>query len=195
MIEDLFFNIESFGYWFAPAATQSVPWVIAGLWLLFIAEQIRLIELPNLRPRGDLTGIVTSILAHGSIRHIVGNSIGLAIFLSLYLVFSNQDYTGIAIMALAASGTAWLIGASSSQSRGASGVVYALAGWWLVYCVVAGQLGWFVLSSVALISRGFFDAMGLWNSPENRVDVVGHFTGFAAGVGYALWSFHKAGRI
>ena len=192
MLEDLFFDIERLGY---PSELQGVPWVISILWVLFFAEKVRLIDLPNLRPRGDVIGIVTTHFGHGNLPHIISNSIGLAIFLSLYLVFSEADYAGIAIMALAASGVYWLIGRGNVQTRGASAVVYALAAWWLVYCVVAGQLGWFVLSAVILISRGFFDAMDLSVAKDTHVDVFGHFLGFASGIGWALWSFHKAGRI
>ncbi len=192
MVEGLFFNIESLGY---PIEMQATPWAIALLWALFLAECVGVISLPNLQPRGHLIGVVTCHFGHGSLAHLISNSIALATFLSLYLIFSGEDFMGLAVMSLIASSVYWLIGPGNVQTRGASIALYALGGWWLVYCVVSGFIGWFITSSIVLIAIGFFDAMDVTVARHTRVDVFGHFLGFAAGISWALWSFHKAGRI
>jgi membrane associated rhomboid family serine protease len=84
-----------------------------------------------------LRGLLFAPFLHGSLTHIVSNSIPFLILGWLVILRDPRHFLPVTLIAMIGSGlTAWLVGAPGSVHIGASGVIFGylgflmLAGWW-----------------------------------------------------------------
>jgi len=184
MLSDLFLDIGALGL---PGELQPMIWAVAALWLAFLLEKIGLVAIPNLQARGDIVGIITSSFGHANLAHLLSNSIGLVILMSLFLLATPSPWGGLAVFVLGSGALYWIFGPSRVQVRGASDVVYALAGWWVVFSLATGRVTGFAVVTFGMFVYGLFEAMHPFHD-QGGVSATGHFYGFLAG---GVWSAHS----
>jgi membrane associated rhomboid family serine protease len=179
-----------------------VRW-LALLWVAFVVDvllratcHIDLRLLLGLRPRDPwgLIGIVCAPLLHGSIEHLLSNSVAL-LLLGLISCSYGRTLTGIAIgYGWAWSGMlAWLIGQGGTVHIGASGLVFALIG----FLIANGLFRKGCLPIVIAIATLILYGAALWSilpgpsdGPLQPLSWEMHMGGFIGGI-LASWSVRR----
>lgn len=155
------------------------------LWVLVIVDWLFGLQLAEwgLRPRElrGLIGILTMPWLHAGFGHVASNTLPLAILLA-FLPASTSRSLGIAVLIALLTGLLlWLFGRSHHVHVGASGLVYGLAG----YFIVRGVVTWHFRSMVvALLVLFFFGGSLFWGVlpiGNQGVSWDGHLCGFLAG--------------
>ncbi|PID99926.1 MAG: rhomboid family intramembrane serine protease [Thiothrix nivea] len=111
---------------------------IATIWGVFLLDQFLPLESFGLIPRSfsGLTGIIAMPFLHGSLGHIMSNTVPL-IVLMLLLAGSKANSRLIMVAIIILGGVLlWLFGRGASLHIGASGLVFGLA----VFLMVSGFL-------------------------------------------------------
>ncbi len=118
------------------AAPLGVSWLTLGANTVLGGALTRFGVVP--RTVDGLRGILFAPFLHGSLAHLVANSVSLLILGWLVLVFGGrrQFYWVSAAAALGSGLCAWLLGASGSVHIGASGVIFGYLGYLMLS-------GWF----------------------------------------------------
>jgi membrane associated rhomboid family serine protease len=132
---------------------------LAAMWIMFIATWLTHGALLSLGiiPRSliGLRGIFFAPLLHGSLAHIIANSVPFAILGWLVMLRDARHFTYVTFASMIASGgLAWLIGASGSIHVGASGIVFGYLGFLIFAGWYARSLGSIVLSILAVFFWG-----------------------------------------
>ncbi|MFZ1389536.1 MAG: rhomboid family intramembrane serine protease [Thiolinea sp.] len=120
---------------------QELPAVLVfvGLiWLVFLLDRFLPLEQFGLIPRNapHIVGIVTMPFLHGSLQHIMSNTVPLLILLTLLAGSRANSRTIVLIIVLLGGALLWLFGRGSALHIGASGLVFGLA----VFLIVSGLL-------------------------------------------------------
>jgi membrane associated rhomboid family serine protease len=157
-------------------------------WLIFLLEFSLDISFSEygLRPR-DLSqwfGIITMPFLHGDIQHILANSISFMILGTMVFYFYSQNSISIFIWSFFLTGIlTWLIGRGNIHI-GASGMVYAFAGYLFTAGVISKNMRLMAISLVVVFLYGSM----IWGIfPQNtNISWEGHLSGFAAGIGLAF---------
>jgi membrane associated rhomboid family serine protease len=111
---------------------------IAAIWLIFLLDRFLPLEKFGLIPRDGegLFGIIAMTFLHADFQHIMGNTVPLAVLLSL-LAGSQADSRKIVAFIIVLGGVLlWVFGRSNSIHIGASLLVFGLA----TFLVVSGLL-------------------------------------------------------
>ncbi len=153
-----------------------IIWGSYFLSFLFPLQQFGLIP----RSISGLPGIVFAPFLHGSLSHLIGNSISFTIFaLVLALLEGNKMFSKMVLMLLIGGALTWLMGRSAIHI-GASGLIFSL----FAYLLFAG---WFskkikyIVVSIGLIF--FYSGMIFGVLPSTPgISWEGHLFGFIAGV-------------
>ena len=159
--------------------------MLAAMWLVFFASVLTggaLISL-GVIPRNviGLRGILFAPFLHGSLQHLLANSIPFLILGWLVMLRDSRHFTVVTAAAMVGSGgLAWLIGAPGSVHIGASGVIFGYLGFLIMS-------GWYVrsLASVALsvLVTLVFGTLIMGVVPGNAgISWQAHLGGFIAGV-------------
>lgn len=167
------------------------------MWLVFTVQFYSGIHLAGfgVRPRTvfGLTGIFFGPLIHGDLLHILSNTIPL-LFLSVVLFFF---YGPLARPVFLASyffpmATAWLIGKTGTLHIGASGLVYSLVTYLIVFGVFSKRSVAVVISlAIAALYGGIYSS-GLIPT-ELPISWEAHVGGVITGLTCALfWHFRKS---
>lgn len=184
--------------------------LIAVLWGVFLASYIPYLDVNRwfaLYPRqmtGAL-GIATMPLVHGSLVHIVSNTIPLVVMLLTLVTLQPKRWVHVvALITLISGGLTWLLASSNQQIVGASALVLGLVtfliapgffvvAWWLwnrfratsqpypfsirlVPLVVSAVIGFFCLDNIFFNLVPVFPSMG-----GQSVSYTAHWCGAAAG--------------
>lgn len=120
---------------------QELPAVLVfvGLiWLVFLLDRFLPLEQFGLIPRNapHTIGIVAMPFLHGSLQHIMSNTVPLLILLTLLAGSRANSRTIVLIIVLLGGALLWLFGRGSALHIGASGLVFGLA----VFLIVSGLL-------------------------------------------------------
>jgi membrane associated rhomboid family serine protease len=168
------------------------------LWvILFIELIIPFIKELGIRPREffGLIGIFTSPFIHDNIFHLIANTTGLIVLgtIFMYLAGKRAIYILLSIIILGGIGT-WLIGRSGSNHIGASGIVYGLLGFLLLFGIFKKSAGTILISILVFLLYGgaLWGVFPMVGGPA--VSWEGHLCGFAAGT-LVAWSESRMGRV
>lgn len=166
---------------------------VVVLWAIFIVDALFGLRLARfgLRPGSlsGLTGILSAPLLHGSIQHILSNSLPLLISLTatLYL-YPTSSLRVIPLIWLGSGGLAWFIGRPSLHI-GASGLIYGL----LAYVFVGGILRRDMRSVAVALMVGIMHGSMIWGVLPVRpnmsweMHLAGALTGVLLAFVYRKW--------
>lgn len=141
----------------------------------------------GIRPRQmmGLLGIISSPFLHGSLLHLIGNTIPFAVMGAVLAFFYKQDFIDVLIGVTLLTGfCTWVLGTSNSNHIGASGVVFGLAG----FIMGAGFFTKkFVPMSIAIVVVVYYGLPLLTGLIPTRAGIsyLGHWMGLLAGIGMA----------
>lgn len=132
------------------------------------------------RSVSGLPGIITMHFLHGSLGHLLSNSVPLLILLML-LVLAREDAIRIAIViAIVAAGLLWLVGRSATHI-GASVLVFGLIAFLIASGFVEKRFFVILISFVVLFLFGGSLLWGIVPSLGGKVSWEGHLCGAIAG--------------
>lgn len=141
------------------------------------------------RTAHGLIGIVASPFLHGSIFHLIGNTVPLIVLGMLLVSFYDRIALGvIAFIVLAGGGMVWLM-ARKANHIGASGVIYGMAGFLIAYGLLKKNITSILVAAGVIFLYGGSMVGGLL--PFNSfISWEGHLFGAIAGV-LAAFAYSK----
>lgn len=165
---------------------QSTFIFIGICWGIYFLSFVTSINSFGIIPRElyGLLGILLSPFLHGSLGHLIANSVGLLIFGSALAVLEKNFFTtiiGIIIMG----GTGTWVFARSANHIGASGLIFGLFGYLLFLGYYQKKAKFILVSAITLLGYGTMIFGILPGTPG--VSWEGHLFGFLAGVASAKW--------
>ena len=155
---------------------------LALMWIIFIASWMTggTLLMLGVIPRTaiGLRGIIFAPFLHGSLHHLLANSIPFAVLGWLVMLRDSRHFVPVTVAAMIASGMmAWLFGAAGSVHIGASGVIFGYLGFLILSGWYARSMFSIVLSIVVTL---------LWG---------GLILGVMPGVAGISWQAHLGGFI
>lgn len=159
---------------------------IAVIWIVFALDTFLPLESYGLVPRtlSGLTGIVTMPFLHGDFKHLLGNTIPLAVTMML-LAGSRANSGAIVVLIALLSGVGlWLFGRTALHI-GASGVVFGLIAFHICAGIFEKRLQSVVLSVVVGLLYASTILQGIVPFQQG-VSWEGHLIGAIAGAFVAL---------
>lgn len=157
-------------------------WLIKAVEIAFSIPFTRFGILP-LQVEG-LKGIIFSPLIHGSIKHLISNSVPLFLLGSALFYYYKPKATEIFILAWVLTGFwVWLFARGSAYHIGASGVVYALAAFHFVSGIIRREPKLIAFTLLVTFLYGSF-VWGIFPgfSLEERISWESHLMGAVAGI-------------
>lgn len=167
---------------------------IASIWIVYIFDQFLPLESFGLRPRSvfGAVGIVGMTFLHGSLSHIVSNTVPL-ITLLLILVGSRANSAFIVILITLIGGLLlWILG-SANLHIGASLLVFGLIGFLLINgFFFERKVSTILISIFVFVSYSGTVLIGVIPS-QRGISWDGHLCGFIAGV-IVAYIFSRSSR-
>jgi membrane associated rhomboid family serine protease len=164
-------------------------------WLVFAANSLLFgghLNQYGIRPRhlGSLPGIICAPFLHGSLNHLVANTVPLLILGGILCARSRSEFAAIAAGGtLLSGGLTWLF-ARDAIHIGASGLIFCFFGYLASLAVFRRTFGTLVLSAVCILAYG-----GLLRGilpAANGVSWEGHIAGLVSGIALAWRSAKPA---
>lgn len=173
------------------AAPLGVSWATLGANALLGGALTQYGVVP--RTLSGLRGILFAPFLHGSVAHLVANSISLLILGWLVLVFGGRrQFWWVSIAAALGSGLcAWLIGAPGSVHIGASGVIFGYLG----YLMLSGWFArrfWPIIASLGVTALWGGMILGVMPG-QLGISWQSHLGGLLGGI-WAARRLHARGR-
>jgi membrane associated rhomboid family serine protease len=173
------------------AAPLGVSWATLGANTLLGGALTQYGVVP--RTLSGLRGILFAPFLHGSVAHLVANSISLLILGWLVLVFGGRrQFWWVSIAAALGSGLcAWLIGAPGSVHIGASGVIFGYLG----YLMLSGWFArrfWPIIASLGVTALWGGMILGVMPG-QLGISWQSHLGGLLGGI-WAARRLHARGR-
>jgi membrane associated rhomboid family serine protease len=170
------------------AGTLGMVWVIFVVNLLLGSALLTLGVIP--RTTIGLRGILFSPFLHGSLNHIIANSIPFVVLGWLVMLRDARHFIPVTLMAMIGAGVmAWLLGPPGSVHIGASGVIFGYLGFLMLSGWFARSLGSILLSVLVTLAWGGL-VLGVMPG-EPGISWQGHLGGFLGGV-FAARLFRKS---
>lgn len=138
---------------FVLGGTVALFWVTFAVNTLLGGSLIRFGVIP--RTSIGLRGILFAPFLHGSLSHLVANSIPFVLLGWLVLLRDERHFIPVTIAAMLGSGVmAWLLGASGSVHIGASGVIFGYLGFLMLSGWYTRSVGSIILSVLVTLVWG-----------------------------------------
>ena len=184
------------------SAALKSQWTVLGgavalMWVVFFATKISggaLLSL-GIIPRNliGLRGILFAPFLHGSLPHLLSNSIPFAMMGWFVMLRDGRHFIPVTAAAMLGSGlVAWLLGASGSVHVGASGVIFGYLGF-LMFS------GWYARSAASIVLAVLVSVM--WGGlvfgvlpGEAGISWQAHLGGFIGGA-LAARSYRVRGEV
>ncbi len=156
--------------------------MFAAMWVVFLITSVTgsALLFMGVIPRTviGLRGIIFAPFLHGSLAHIVSNSIPFLLFGWLVVLRDPRHFVGATAYAIVGSGAmAWLFGAPGSVHIGASGVIFGYLGFLMLS-------GWFARNFTSIVLS--LVVIFLWG---------GMVVGVMPGTAGVSWQAHLGGLI
>lgn len=158
---------------------------LALMWVVFLATTLSRDALLSLgivpRTMTGFRGILFAPFLHGSLAHIMANSIPFVVLGWLVMLRDARHFVPVTLVAMIGSGlVAWLLGAPGSIHIGASGVIFGYLGFLILS-------GWFARSFssilLSLLVTALWGGMVLGVMPgQAGISWQAHLGGFLGGV-------------
>ena len=159
---------------------------VGTIWLVFLLDFVLPLDSFGLIPRrlSGLDGIVTMPFLHGSLKHIIGNTVPLII--TLFILAGSRANSGVIVcmIALLAGILLWVFG-REARHIGASGLVFGL----IAFHICAGFFEKRLSSIAIAVGVGLFYSTTLLKGVvpfQKGVSWDGHLLGAFAGAAVAL---------
>lgn len=167
------------------AQTVTLSASVGAMWITFAANAIlggALLQF-GIVPRTvhGLIGIVAAPFLHGSLNHLIANTIPFLIFGWLVMLRDRRHFLPVTLYAALGAGLlAWTLGAPNSVHVGASGVIFGYLGFLLLS-------GWYSRSFISIVMS--LGVAALWGGTVMQVlpgapgiSWQGHLGGFIGGI-------------
>ncbi len=166
---------------------RQVLLVIISIWLVFLIDSFPFIELKGwgIVPRevAGLRGVLLAPLLHGNMSHILGNTFPLlGLLLVLSLLYVHFFWVVVLGSTLIGGSLVWLFG-SKNIHIGASGLVFALAGFLLFRTFRENKIIFLVVAFLMFLFYG-----NLWVglipffAYQDNISYSSHWYGFISGI-------------
>lgn len=170
-------------------AVVPVAVLVAAMWavqlVLLVLGRLAIPGLGLIPRRVDgLDGILFSPLLHAGWGHLIGNTTALLVLAPVAALVSARPVRLLAAAWLGSGLLTWVIG-SPGVHIGASGVVYALVAFLIVYGVTARRAVAVVVSVLVALTHLGSSLIGLLPAPG--ISWTGHLAGALMGVLLGLW--------
>ncbi len=155
------------------------------MWAVFVATLLSGGALQSLgvipRTTIGLRGILFAPFLHGSLAHLIANSIPFLVLGWLVMLRDSRHFLPVTVAAMLGSGvTAWLLGAPGSVHIGASGVIFGYLGFLILSGWFARSLASILVSLLVIVLWG---GMVLGVVPgQSGISWQAHLGGFLGGV-------------
>jgi len=136
----------------------------------------------GIRPRhvGSLPGIIWSPFLHVSLRHLVANSVPLALLGAILCLRGRNEFGIVTVAGIVLSGgLTWLIG-RNAYHIGASGLIFCFFGYLASLAFFERKIGTLLLSIVCILGYGGI-VRGILPT-SSAVSWEGHLAGFISGI-------------
>jgi membrane associated rhomboid family serine protease len=159
--------------------TLAVFWAVFVVNTLLRGSLFRLGVIP--RTTIGLRGILFAPFLHGSLNHLVANSIPFVVLGWMVMLRDERHFIPVTLAGIAGSGLmAWLLGAPGSVHIGASGLIFGYLGFLMLSGWYARSFGSILLSVVVTLVWGSL-ILGMMPG-EAGVSWQAHVGGFVGGV-------------
>jgi len=159
--------------------------LIALCWAVFVVNNLILdghLNQYGIRPRhiGGLPGIVWSPFLHGSLQHLLANTVPLGLLGGILCLRGRNEFGIVTVMGVILSGVlTWLIG-RNAYHIGASGLIFCFFGYLASLAFFERKIGTLLLSIVCILGYGGIIRGILPTS--SAVSWEGHLAGFISGI-------------
>lgn len=161
--------------------------IFIPMWGMFILNKTLLFGIWNvfgIVPRtleiGSMIGVLASWTMHGSLGHLLGNSMLLAQIVFLFGLFERNAYRTVMLLIVASGLMTWGLGSPHSIHIGASGLGFAMLGYMIGGAVFAQRWGY--LLACLLMGAGFWLVIKEGLIPQAGISFAGHFGGLCVGL-------------
>lgn len=159
---------------------------IGVLWGIFILDIFLPLSDYGLKPRtiSGLVGILTMPLLHGSLGHLISNTIPLLVLLALLAGSRANSIVIVVAISILSGVLLWGLSVQPNSNHiGASGLVYGLISYLILSGFLEGRIGPLLVSVLVLFMFGLSTSTWTGMLPQGKaVSWDGHLYGFLAGV-------------
>lgn len=173
--------------WDAVVSLDPLLFFLPAIWLVFIVSRLLPLNQFGLVPRrlSGATGIVTMPLLHDNFKHLLANTVPLAVLLAL-LFNTEAGATTVAILCQVVGGVLlWLLGRRANHI-GASLMVFALTGFHIANGLVQVKISTVTIAAIVVTLYGTTFISSI-NPFKEGSSWDGHLCGFLAGIGVAVF--------
>ena len=156
----------------------------ASAWVVFAVDAVTPGHIGHgIEPRTvyGLTGIVMAPFLHGSLQHLLANTVPFVILGAVILLRGARAFLTVAVVSALIGGFGtWLFGTPGTMHIGASGVVFGFFGYLLFRAAYDRRLSSFLIAVVVAALYGTSLLMSI--IPAQGISWSGHLFGFLGGV-------------
>lgn len=127
-----------------------------------------------------LPSFLTSYFLHGDYVHLLSNLVVLIPLLNLLFVIEKNPFFITLSLSFIAGFFTWLLGAPNSVHIGASGLIFALFGYFLFSFIFQRKIVYLLTTFIVVIYYSTSIVYGL--IPQEKVSFAAHFGGFLGGI-------------
>ncbi|KAA1262369.1 Rhomboid family protein [Rubripirellula obstinata] len=178
-----------------PKQTYPVFTFLLAMWLVYFVDLAIPADLTHLgllpRSLRGLLGIVTAPFLHGGLGHLIGNTIPLAILMSLTIASRHRAWMVIVAIILISGCLLWVVGRSANHV-GASGLVFGLCTFLITVGIRERKLASLGIAILVIFLFGTTLIWGVVPSFGSQVSWDGHLCGAVAGLAVGIFTTQKA---
>ena len=160
---------------------------LPAIWVIFIVSRLLPLNRFGLVPRrsSGAIGILSMPLLHEDLKHLMSNTVPLALLLALLFNTEAGATTVVVLSQIGGGALLWLVGRRANHI-GASLMVFALTGFHIANGLVQVKLSTVAIAVVVagLYGTTFLTSINPWKKGSSW---DGHLCGFIAGVGVAVF--------